>query len=255
MRIIKCNNCHKNYNPKDFDNHYCKDYQEAFEKNNYNNSKYNQKTYDSQKYRRTLERQNTEVNLFSHLYLDTTENTKGNKNMNPFINSSIIQANEIQYIKELFTNKKNISFSLVYKLNRDTSKNFHNLCDFIGPNLSLFKIRKSSTSNSYNRFGGFTSLDWECSKQKKVDDSAFIFSLTKKKVFRAKYPYISIYCSINYGPCFGYQGLYSGIWTKGKLGGYDPCDTFGDKDRECTCGLKEFFINEIEVYKVTLEFY
>lgn len=44
--------------------------------------------------------------------------------MNSLIKSSIIQAKEIYYIKELFTNKKNISFSLVYKLTRDSEKIF-----------------------------------------------------------------------------------------------------------------------------------
>lgn len=85
--------------------------------------------------------------------------------------------------------------------------------------------------------------------------NCFYIFFKQKKTFRAKYPFISIYCSKNYGPSFGYEGYYSGLWSKGKFGRNNPCDTFGDKDRECTCGLKDFTIDEIEVYKVTLEFY
>ena len=139
------------------------------------------KTFYSSKKRRILERQNTKVNLLSHLNFDTSNYAEDNKSMNPFINSSIIQAKEIYYIKELFTNKKYISFSLVYKLSRHSKQNFHNLCYNIGPNLSIIKIRTNSNTSTYNLFGRFTSLNWECSKKIKTDETAFIFSLTKKK--------------------------------------------------------------------------
>ena len=193
------------------------------------------------------------LNLDSQPYSTNTLKTKEIKPLNAFINSSIIKDKDINYLYELFSNKNFVSFSLVYKLTRDNEKSFHNLCDKIGPTLSIFKIRRSYNTDSYNRFGGFTSLNWDCSKQSKKDESAFIFSLTKRKVFKAKKPFYSIYCSIIYGPSFGYEGLYSGLWTKGKFGGYNPCDTFEDKERECTCGLKEFIIEELEVYKVSFE--
>ena len=272
MRIVKCKDCYESYKFKDFGNHLkeeCKDNQIKYWKNKFEeakqvleedfNFKYNEQNLGSLRNKKTLERQNTEVNLFSNLNLDyqpyntNTLKVKEIKALNPFIDSSIIKEKEINFLYELFPNKNFINFYLVFTLSKDNEKNFHTKCDKLGPTLSIFKIRRSYNTESYNRFGGFTSLNWDCSKQSKKDESAFIFSLTKKKVFKAKRPYNSIYCSINYGPSFGYEGLYSGLWTKGKNGGYNPCDTFDDSERECTCGLKEFIIEELEVYKVTFE--
>ena len=182
------------------------------------------------------------IKIFGELY-----------NCENWIESNIITSSENKDIlKNLIFPDKSINSKLLYRLSKNgsTISNFHNLCDNIGPNLSIIKIRKNSNTSSYNRFGGFTSLNWECSKKIKTDETAFIFSLTKKKMFRAKYPYTSIFCSKNYGPSFGYDGSYSGFWTKEKYGGYNPCETFGDKDRECTCGLKDFTIDEIEVFQI-----
>ena len=267
MRIIKCKECFENYKFKDFDIHVkeeCKDNQIKYWKKKFEEAKqvleedFNFK-YDEQnlKKRKTLERQNTEVNLFSNLNLDfqpsSTIKSRDKKPLNPFLDSSIIKEKDISFIYELFNNKYFISFSLVYKMSKDGENNFHKNCDNIGPTITFFKIRRKKNDSPFNRFGGYTAINWDSSNKFKKDESAFIFSLTKRKVFKAKFPYNSIYCSFFYGPSFGYQGFLPSLWTKGKYGGYGICDTYDDSQMECTCGIDEFIIDEMEVYKVQFE--
>ena len=271
MRIINCKDCHEDYKFKDFDAHLkeaCKDNQINYWKKKFEEAKlvleedFNYK-YDEQtiKKRKTLERQNTEVNLFTNLNLDikpppysnNTYRAKEKKALNPFLESSIVKDKDISYINELFPDKDYINFSLVYKMSKDGERNFHKNCDNIGPTITFFKIRRSSMSDSFNRLGGYISLNWDYSEKIKKDKNAFIFSLTRRKVFKAKEPFDSIYCSSFYGPSFGIQGLRPALWTKGKIGGYYNCNTFEDIQKDCTCGLNDFIIEELEVYKVNFD--
>ena len=270
MRIINCNECHEDYKFKDFNDHLkevCKDNQIKYWKKKFEEAKqvleedFNYK-YDEQsiKRRKTLERQNTEVNLFTNLNLDNqpppynsnTYRAKEKKPLNPFLDSSIIKDKDISYLNELFNDKDIINYSLIYKMSKDGERNFHKFCCNVGPTISFFKIRKNM-NESFNRFGGYTSVNWDFSEKVKKDKSAFIFSLTKRKVFKAKEPFDSIYCSSFYGPSFGVQGLRPALWTKGKIGGYNNCNTFEDIQKDCTCGLHDFTIEELEVYKVNFD--
>jgi hypothetical protein len=62
-------------------------------------------------------------------------------------------------------------------MSKDGEFNFHIKCDNVGPTLCIFKIRKNNNTDSYNRFGGFTSQNWDCSNKIKNDDSSFVFTL------------------------------------------------------------------------------
>ena len=267
MRIVKCNDCKESYKFKDFNAHLkeeCKDNQIKYWKTKFEEAKKvleedfnfecNEKNLTIRK-QRTLERQNTEVNLFSNLSLDSkfnqTERIRVKKPLNPFSESKIVKDKDIIYIYEFFKGNNDVNFSLIYQMTKDGENSFHSKCDNKGATLSLFKIKKNSSIESYNRLGGFTSVNWDCSNQVKKDQSAFIFSLTRKKMFKAMKPFYSIYCSLFYGPCFGFSGVSPGLWNKGKNGGYNLTETYGDSERDCTCGLKEYFIEEIEVYKVS----
>ena len=267
MRIIKCHDCHENYKFKDFDNHLkeeCKDNQIKYWKKKFEEAKqvleedFNFK-YDEQNInkRETLERQNTEVNLFTNLnlYFQTINSNRDSekKPLNPFLDSSILKDKDISFLYELFKGKDIISFSLVYKMSKHGERNFHKYCDNVGPTISFFKIRKKN-NEMFNRFGGYTSVNWDISEKFKKDNTAFIFSLTKRKVFKAKEPYDSIFCSSFYGPCFG-TSFYNrpALWIKGKIGGYNSCNVFEDPQNDCTCGINDFNIDEFEVYKVNFD--
>ena len=198
MRPVKCDNCQTTFKYKDFLNHSkdeCKDNQINYWKKKYEESqkkfenakqvleedfnfKYDDENLESFRKRKPLERQLTETNLLSNLNLDNTINSERNKEIrNPFLNSSIIKEKDIKYIKELFINAIPSNFNLVYKMSKDGEFNFHIKCDNVGPTLCIFKIRKNNNTDSYNRFGGFTSQNWDCSNKIKNDDSSFVFTL------------------------------------------------------------------------------
>ena len=217
------------------------------------NFKYNEENLDSLRKNKRIERQNTGTNLFSNLNLDQSMDSERSKNIdfiNSFKESSIIKEKDIQYICSLFTKNSPTNFSLVYKMSKHGENNneFHSKCDNVVPILCFCKIRKNDKSESYNRFGGFIFKNWDTSNKIKNDESSFIFSLTRKKVFKIKFPYNSIYCSDKYGIVFGCQNIRNslGLWTNRRKGGYDYINSYGDEERDCTCGLKEFTIDEME---------
>ena len=265
MRIIKCDKCNENYKFIDFEKHLkdeCKDNQIKYWKSKFEdikqllkedfNFEYSEQNVENLR-RRTIERQNTETNLFTNLNLDFQLNSERNseKEFSYFFEkSSIVTEKDFKYIKNLFMIKEPNKFDLIYKMMEDGENNFHNKCDNIGPTLTIMKIKKNNNSESFNRIGGFSSVDWDCSENFKIDKESFIFSLTTKKIFKVESPFYSIYCSKNYGPCFGNKSSAPSLWTKGKSGGYNNSDIFPDSKNELTCGLKEFFIVDIEVYKV-----
>ena len=117
-------------------------------------------------------------------------------------------------------------------MTKDGENNFHIKCDNITSTLILMKIKKNNNAESFNRLGGYTSINWDCSDKFKTDENAFIFSLTKKKVFRPNSPYNSIYCSESFGPCFGNKSSLPSFWTKGKYGGYNNSETFSDPNND-----------------------
>ena len=266
MRKIKCDKCNETYKFIDFEKHLkdeCKDNQIKYWKSKFEeakqlleedfNFKYTEENIENLR-RRSIERQNTETNLFTNLNLDLsmtmTERSREKEFFNFFEKSSIVKEKDYKYIDDLFIFKVPNKFEIIYKMTLEEENNFHNRCDNVGPTLILMKIKKSKSSESFNRIGGFTSVDWDCSEKFKVDDQAFIFSLTQKKVYRAQSPFYSIFCSKDLGPCFGIKSTTPSLWTKGNSGGYDNSDIFPDSENAFTCGLKEFIIEEIEVYKV-----
>ena len=118
-------------------------------------------------------------------------------------------------------------------MSEDQENNFHKRCDNIGPTLSLYKIQIQKNSKNINCiFGGYSSKDWDCSNKFKNDSEAFIFSVTAKKVFKAKPPYNSIVCGPEFGPSFGIKNISNSpeLFTEGRKGYYYSTDTFGDNE-------------------------
>ena len=272
MRIIKCDKCNESYKFIDFEKHLkdeCKDNQIKYWKLKFEqakqlleedfNFKYDEENIENLRRRsierRTIERQNTEVNLFTNLNLDLHSYTerKDEHELFKIENSSIIKEKDFKYLNELFIDEIPNRFDIIYKMTKDGEDNFHNKCDNMGPTFILMKIKKNNNVESYARLGGFTYINWDTSEQFKIDEKAFIFSLTRKKKFRSKSPYHSIYCSKYYGPCFGDKSSFPSFWTKGKIGGYNHSDIFEDLENNFTCNFKDFVIEEIEVFKVNFD--
>ena len=96
-------------------------------------------------------------------------------------------------------NIEKISTKLIYsaRIDGDNSSTFHELCDYIGPNLIIVKTVEGTI------FGGYTTENWRGDGQYKTDEKAFIFSLDNKIKAKLIEKDHSIYCCYDRGPTFG----------------------------------------------------
>ena len=96
-------------------------------------------------------------------------------------NSLIIKENEIELIKNFVG--KNPRFKLLYRatVDGDTKKDFDKKCLNKQPTLAIVK------NSLGNRFGGFTTQNWNYDNEyDKKDPNSFIFSLDNKKKYNLK---------------------------------------------------------------------
>ena len=144
-----------------------------------------------------------------------------------------------------------IKLSLIYKatIDSDFAKAFHEKCDSHAPTLTIIKTDKGI------RFGGFTTETWNCDKECKEDDKAFLFNLDIKKKFdiRQNAPF-AIYCKSNFGPTFG-EGfdLYLCDNYMGLHGSYSNFPiSYGEwaSGNELTLKHFNFNIADVEVYQI-----
>ena len=151
--------------------------------------------------------------------------------------------------------KKFKNMNLIYSASEDgdACTIFHSMCDGISPLLVFIKTNRGM------RFGGFTSVPYECTTtyKGKVDDMAFIFSLDKKKVYEVEKGAKAICCYKNYGPVFyGYE--YCNIYLIGNFLNVEgnvakKGDRFNTtEDYEINGGEKKFMAEEVEVFQVIL---
>ena len=152
--------------------------------------------------------------------------------------------------------KKFQNMNLIYSATEDgdACTIFHSMCDGISPLLIFIKTNKGI------RFGGFTSVPFECptTYKGKIDDTAFIFSLDKRKVYEVEKGAKAICCYKNYGPVFyGYE--YCNIYLIGNFLSVEGNvakrgDRFNTKeDYEINGGDKKFMAEEVEVFQVILQ--
>ena len=164
----------------------------------------------------------------------------------------IIKKINLMYVEH---DKKFQNMNLIYSASEDgdACTIFHSMCDGISPLLIFIKTNRGI------RFGGFTSVPYECTTtyKGKVDDMAFIFSLDKKKVYEVEKGAKAICCYKNYGPVFyGYE--YCNIYLIGNFLNVEgnvakKGDRFNTtEDYEINAGEKKFMAEEVEVFQVTL---
>ena len=164
----------------------------------------------------------------------------------------IIKKINLMYVEH---DKKFQNMNLIYSASEDgdACTIFHSMCDGISPLLIFIKTNRGI------RFGGFTSVPYECTTtyKGKVDDMAFIFSLDKKKVYEVEKGAKAICCYKNYGPVFyGYK--YCNIYLIGNFLNVEgnvakKGDRFNTtEDYEINAGEKKFMAEEVEVFQVTL---
>ena len=107
------------------------------------------------------------------------------------------------------------------------------------------------------KFGGFTSIGFNSNSTFTIDNSAFIFSVDKKKIYHVKMNKNAIFCRSNYGPCFCGTGDFNiyiecSNFLKGKCHTSRAKDNSYDtnSDYELNNGKYEFFIRKLEIFQL-----
>lgn len=179
------------------------------------------------------------------------------------LNSSIVSSTEIKFVLNHLETKisdTNLTYTLIFSThinnNEDSSsESFHNACDDKGPTLTIIKDRKG------NKFGGFTTIDWNSNIKFEPDDLGFLFSITKTKIiprdggvnhFNAK-------SLRKFGPTFGngHDLSISNNCTENKNSYNDLKSSYGVADNDITkyylTDEKYFEVERYEVFKVDID--
>ena len=180
---------------------------------------------------------------------------KMNSNILQYDSKLITNISQIELIKtgiKNYDNSKKIKLSLLFRASRDgdTIKAFHDRVDGISPTISLIE-----TKTNYI-FGGFTDHAWDSKSGCVNTNNTFMFSFNKKKIYIGKNGG-KIHCANDHGPwfCSG-AGVYgdnyfktnnSYEWElKSNIGSFDGFT----EEFELVGGVKNFMVNEVEVFKV-----
>ena len=213
-----------------------------------------------------LDELNKEISNLNEMIQDLQklkENEKHNNKLNDFNKSLIINEINIEkfnFIKQKIITifmKKNIKFKMIYnaKINGDTSKSFHELCD---NHKNTLVILQTDTNNI---FGGFASKTWNSMELgRKKDIKSFIFSLNKQKIYNAKISdkersRYHLYCSDTDGPSFYAFSIEDSFL---KNGGF--CDEIKkcnfdslEIEYELNDGNKNFMVKQLEIYEILFD--
>ena len=200
--------------------------------------------------------------IFSEIQLLKNQilNKNSDEKKNNIIDSKITNEKEIDfiinYLKESsIINNKNLKFELLYRGSRDgdDTVNLHKKCCGY-KNVIIFM-----KSEEGKKFGGFTNIGWETRDRGKweypIDDNAFLFSLDRKKLFKAQKGKNKM-CWINsdeYGLSF-YRTLffYNHYMTiKKKILGDDLENNFiGCHKSDFNSGIESSKFSELEIFKI-----
>ena len=175
--------------------------------------------------------------------------------------STIMDINDINFIINLISSKLGKKIKKLYlcytaSKDGDSAEVFHNKCDFIKNIIVLIK------SKNGKKFGGFSTESWEVNTENQIykkDKNAFIFSLDKYNSYKIVKPEKALYCGKRLGPIYGTGEIFiANNFFKNpsycnEKEVYKSLNFLGNAnigDNEPLSGEKEFFVEEIEVYKV-----
>ena len=191
--------------------------------------------------------------------LNFRKNVQINENIENIINSEIIK--NFEEFNLIITSLPGYnkfddfpSSQIIFQssLDGDSAKKFHKFCDG-EPNILVIV-----ESNDGGRFGGYTKLGFSSDGEIKYDDTSFLFSLDKMKVFKVKKRERTINCDPNSGPFFGDREnkgiLISDNYLKensfvGSISGYYYNMS---QDYELNNGKKEFIVKKLEILKLLI---
>ena len=192
---------------------------------------------------------NKNNNIYNHNFKET--------DLEKIITSNIIKnVNEINLILTSLTSYNKFDglpqFQAIFQsaLDGDSAKKFHKFCDG-EPNLIVVIESKNG-----NRFGGYTKKGFSSDGDIKCDNSSFLFSLDKMKIYRVKKNAKAIFCNPDYGPCFGdndYKGLQINdnyLSQNSYVGKANGLFLYMNQDYELNQGTKEFQVDKLEIFKI-----
>jgi hypothetical protein len=169
------------------------------------------------------------------------------------LNSLIINENKNynKLLKSWINNNKIIKAELLYRLTRDGDKvsKFHELCDNQGSTLTLF-----CTSDG-NVGGIFTPISWDTTSRAKCDTETFMFNLNKTEKYNHIGNKTSIWCLDYFGPwtvCFGFINTMKKIEHTG-INVNIAYERGAEILPNNTEKIVYFDINEVEIYKISIE--
>ena len=180
---------------------------------------------------------------------------KMNSNIAQYDSKLITNISQIELIKtgiKNYDNSKKIKLSLLFRASRDgdTIKAFHDRVDGISPTISLIE-----TKTNYI-FGGFTDHAWDSKSGCVKTNNTFMFSFNKKKIYIGKSGGY-IHCTNDYGPWFcGGSGVYKDNYFKEnnsyewEINEHNKLIDGFTEEFELVGGVKNFMVNEVEVFKV-----
>ena len=179
-----------------------------------------------------------------------------NKNENNlFLNSKIKirkeQANLIinrLKIVPPFMNREIFKFELLYRgtRNGDEAKVFHRFCD----NKENILVIVETTKN--RRFGGFCSIGYNSQGGSKNDNTAFVFSFDKLKIYNVIKDSCAVYWDINYGPMFAGSIIVADnkFLSHTSYSNTKYCYYEIPNDYELNGGEQPYLIKELEVFQI-----
>ena len=149
-------------------------------------------------------------------------------------------------------NYNNLKFQLIYKatIDGDSTSDFHELCD------NETDVIVAIETEEGKRFGGYTKIGFDSSCKSKIDESAFLFSFDKMKIYKIMKGFKAIVCYPQSGPCFfgskndiihiGDNFLTNYSHTEKKNNTYESLE----EDYELNNGEPQFLVKELEIFKI-----
>lgn len=157
---------------------------------------------------------------------------------------------EIEHVISKIETKLNmpVKLNLLYRasISGDSADAFHNRCDFFDITLVIIETIQG------NRFGGFTTRNWNGNLIKKMDSNAFVYSIDRKKTYDVKKNELAIGCYSNCGPVFlGCQiRVFNNFFNVESTTCLRGLNYYTVEDFELNNNQQKFIIKDMEVYEV-----